>query len=413
MEPRPLGAILPSTMKPEQLLPVAYHHAMAAHLQTHHRAVWDSFHAAQKSGARRADVELFLLKSSYRLSEQDHPDLHAVVARARAVLGVEQPISLYQSHKGHADNACMSYTPEHGHLRFEGEILTNLTPDETAALIGHEIGHYKLWSAGDGEFLTTTRVLDAMAAERDVHSSLLESQRLHQLYTEIYCDRAGALVSGRAEPMVSALVKLDTGEVRVSAEHYIAQAEEIFAKSTTETSRGKTHPEHFIRARALSRWCAQPGSPEVDRLVTDMIEGPKPLDSLDVLGRARLTAWTRSLVHRLAMLVKPAKDSAWERHRERFLPLETERGTPATPPDWDAAELRSGLEQESSSVRDYFAYLLLDFAAVDPERRDAVRHCRELAAAIGLEPRFAELAEEHLAPARESLLPALAQVRAA
>jgi len=35
-----------------------------------------------------------------------------------------------------------------------------------------------------------------MAAERDVHSSLIESQRLYHLDTEIYCDRAGALVAG-------------------------------------------------------------------------------------------------------------------------------------------------------------------------------------------------------------------------
>jgi hypothetical protein len=412
VERRCPDATLGATMKPEQLRPLAYHHAMADHLQTHHRAVWDSFHAALQSGSRRADVELFLLKSSYRLSEQDHPDLHAWVSRARSVLGVEQPISLYQSHKGHADNASMSFTAEQGHLRFEGEILANLTPDETAALIGHEIGHYKLWASGDGACLTTARILDAMAAERDVHPSLVESQRLHHLYTEIFCDRAGALVAGKAEPMVSTLVKLDTGEVRVSAEHFLAQAEEIFRKSAAETSQGKTHPEHFIRARAIARWWADPGSPAVDRLVEDMIEGPKPLDALDVLGRARLTRWTRSLVHRLARLVQPPQDSAWARHRERFLPLETERGGPASPAEWDAAELRSGLERESPTVRDYFAFLLLDFAAIDPERRDAPRRCRELAAEIGLEHRFAELAQEHLAP-RDSFLPALAQVRAA
>ncbi len=385
-------------MNHEQLLPLPYHRAMAAHFQAHHPAVWDSFHAAQKSGSRRADVELFLLKSSYRLSEQDHPELHASLAKAREVLGVEQPVALYQSHKGHADNATMSYTEELGHLRFEGEILSHLTPEEAEALIGHEVGHYKLWSVADGEFLTSGRILDAMAAERDVHPSLTESQRLHHLYTEIYCDRAGSMVAGRFEPMVSVLVKLDTGDVRVSPEQYVAQAEEIFVKSAEETSQGRTHPEHFIRARAAARWFENP-APEggVDRLVEEMIEGRKPLDALDVLGRARLTAWTRGTVEALSQRVKPPKESAWERHRERFLSLRAEKS--ADHGKTDVAVVREGLAVQSGTVRDYFAYLLLDFAVIDPERREAMRRCRELAGELGLGHRFEELAAGHLASA--------------
>ncbi len=382
------------TMKHEPLLPLPYLHQLALYFQTRHRAVWDSFDAAQKSVSRRADVELNLLKSAFRLSEHDHPALYASVAKARAVLGVEQPIVLYQSHRGHQDNAAMFYTEEQGHLKFEGEILSALRPEEIDALIGHEVGHFKLWSAADGAFLTCARLLEAMVAERDVHSSLIESHRLFHLYTEIYCDRAGALVAGRPEPMVSALVKLGAGEVVVSAEDYIAQAEEIFEKSAQERSRGNTHPEHFIRARAVARWFLdERGQAAVDQLITEMIEGRKGLGELDVLGRDRLTGWTRTTVKRLTAGMAAPESNAWNRHRERFVPVETER---TAEDNVDLAEICAGLARESETVRDYFAFLLLDFAVVDPSVREAMRRCREMAITLGLGARFDVLAERNL-----------------
>jgi len=383
----------PPQSEPRHLYPLSYHQEMAAYLQSRHRAVWESFDAAQKSVNRRADVELHLLKSAYRLSPSDHPELHASVAKARAILGVEQPITLYQAHRGHADNASMSYTEEQGHLKFEGEILSYLQPEELDGLIGHEIGHYKLWCENQSAILTSSRILDAMASERDVHSSLIESQRLHRLYTEIYCDRAGALVSGSPEPMVSVLLKLSAGDIRVAPEHYIAQAEEIFQKSAEERSQGNTHPEHFIRARAVARWCRERDARAVDDLVTEMIEGRKHLGDLDVLARDRLTIWTRSVLHRLTDLVAPSPGSAWERHRERFLPLETER---ADEERVDLATIRKGLLPLSATVRDYFGYLLLDFATIDPERRDAIRRCHEVAGELGLSSRFAELTSRNV-----------------
>jgi hypothetical protein len=232
-----------------------------------------------------------------------------------------------------------------------------------------------------------------MAGERDVHSSLIESQRLHRLYTEIYCDRAGALVCGRPEPMVSVLIKLGAGEVKVTAEHYIAQAEEIFQKSAEERSQGSSHPEQFVRARAVARWCRAGGSDEVDGLVTDMIEGRKPLPDLDALARDRLTGWTRSVLNRLALLTGAPAGSEWDRHWQRFQPLETER---VGETELSLTEVQAGLRTQSESVLDYFVYLLLDFATIDPERREAVRRCREVAGELGLTQRFAELVSRNV-----------------
>jgi hypothetical protein len=73
--------------------------------------------------------------------------------------------------------------------------------------------------------------------------------------------------------------------------------------------------------------------------------------------------------------------------------LETER---ADEERVDLATIRKGLLPLSATVRDYFGYLLLDFATIDPERRDAIRRCHEVAGELGLSSRFAELTSRNV-----------------
>lgn len=381
-------------MKHKPLQPLPYHYQLVQYFQTRYPAVWQSFHAAHKAVNRRTDIELNLLKTSVRLPEADNPALYEVVERARQLLEVEQPIILYQSHRGHQDNASMHYTEEQGHLKFEGEILSSLRQEEIAALIGHEVGHYKLWATDNGDHRTCARLLETMNAARDVHSSLQESHRIAQLYTEIFCDRAGAMVAGRLEPMVSALVRVGAGDVMVTAEDYIAQVEEIYQKSADECSHGQTHPECFIRARALSRWVRdEQGEEAVNRLIKEMIEGRKELGRLDAVARDRLTGWTQRIVRNLSDRVRVPQDGAWSRHRERFLPLH-----PANPADEnsDLREICQGLVWESETVRDYFVFLLMDFAVVDPSVKEAMKLCKDAAIALGLGARFDLLTQRNL-----------------
>lgn len=383
-------------MKPEPLHPLPYHQQIARYFQSRYSAVWASFDAARRAEIRRSEVELKLLKTSFRLSETDHPGLYEAVARARSILGLEQPIILYQSNRAHQDNAAMFFTEKEGHLQFEGEILKVLRPEEIAAVIGHEAGHYKLWTLDDGRYHTTSRILDTIKAQGDLHPSLKESCRLFQLYTEIYCDRAGASVAGSAEPMVSALVRLAAGEVIVSAADYIAQAEEIFRRSGAECSHGDTHPERFIRARAVARWfgrdMARPEG-ELDRLIEQMIGGRKGLNEIDAVARDRLADWTRTILRHLDESVREVRTTGWQKHFDRFQPGD---GNPPGEGSPTLEGIREGLAGESGTIRDYFVFLLMDFAAVDPSVEKFMTQCKETAVLLGLECRFDELVQRDL-----------------
>ncbi len=87
-----------------------------------------------------------------------------------------------------------------------------------------------------------------------------------------------------------ALIKIETGLNEVSAESYLRQAEEIFAKSNVQAEQ-ISHPEPYIRARALRLW-ADRGN-EAHAEIERMIEGGLNLHRLDLLGQKRAAELTR------------------------------------------------------------------------------------------------------------------------
>ena len=85
----------------------------------------------------------------------------------------------------------------------------------------------------------------------------MQTARRYQLYTEIFADRGALCVTGLLDPVIAGLVKIQTGLAQVSAPAYLKQAEEIFAGGNVATVE-HSHPEAFIRARALSLWHDEP-----------------------------------------------------------------------------------------------------------------------------------------------------------
>src|SRR5206468_8641600 len=63
---------------------------------------------------------------------------------------------------------------------------------------------------------------------------------------------------------------------------------------------GVSHPEAFIRARALDLWQKQQGGAAAQ--ISAMIEGAAALEELDLVGQKRITAATRQL---LECLLRP------------------------------------------------------------------------------------------------------------
>ncbi|WP_431509217.1 M48 family metalloprotease [Variovorax sp. DAIF25] len=348
------------------LVPLPYQQALAAHLQANEPEAWRWAASAEAREEHAAAVRAELLRQSYRLDADAHPELHAHAVLVAQRLGVTVPITLYQGHDG-AMNAAIHMLPGEAHIVLSGPLLERLQGPELQAVLGHELAHHLLWTRDDGRHLVVDRLLQATAADPRADASHLQTARRHSLYTEAFADRGACVGCGALEPAVSALVKVQTGLAQVHAASYLRQADEISAGSDAAT-RGTSHPEVFVRARALRLWSER--DPQADAWLAGALEGPLELGTLDVLGQERVGGLTRAVVARL--LREPFMQSdPLLAHARRFFPgfvPSLPQAVEPPPPD----PLPVGLH-------DYMASVLVDFVAADHELDDAA-----LAAALAL-----------------------------
>jgi hypothetical protein len=352
------------------------------YLKERESALWDWFSSAQAKAQYSESLRLELLKSTYRLDASSHPELYRAADEAKAALGIDIPVTIYQAQHAHDLNAALFYSAGEGHVVLSGPALSLLAHEELKAVLGHELAHYCLWQADGGDFLVADRLLQAVAQDVRAEASHVQSARWFQLYTEIYADRGSLLASERIEAAVAALVKMITGLQQVSGASYLKQAEEVFQQSRVTTS-GLSHPEAFIRARALQLWAAE--EPDTDEQIREIIQGAAGLEDLDLIEQDNLSARTRAF---LEAFLEPYwfQTQAVLAHAKMF--FENFKPTKGR-----------AFEQQIShpTLKDYFCFLLLDFAAVDPELEQL-----PLAAAfqwskrLGIEPEFEKLAAKEL-----------------
>ena len=338
--------------------PLPYHHAVVDYLQTEERALWDWFASGQARADYTESLRLALLKSTYRLESEAHPDLYRGAEAARAALDLDVPLTIYQAQQsGSGLNASLYFMPAEAHLVLTGPLLALLDPAETRAVLGHELAHHVLWRQAGGDFLVADRVLQAIADDPRAAPSHVQTARRYRLYTEVFADRGGLRVAGALEPMVAGLVKMHTGLPQVSAASYLRQADDIFSGRAPVTSAEASHPEDFIRARALRLWAE--GGAGVEQDIAAMIAGGLALDELDLLDQRRLTRLTRRLI---AQLLRPAwfRTAAVLGHAALFF-------ADVRPAGADDPGLPDELRFEDPKLREYLCYVLLDFAAADPE----------------------------------------------
>src|SRR6185436_5310922 len=186
--------------------------------------------------------------------------------------------------------------PGEAHLILTGPVAATLAPDELVAVLSHELSHYVLWELDLGAYLIADQILAALANHGRAEPSHAESARLYRLYMELFADRGSLFVTGDARVAIAGLVKIQTGLAIVSADSYLRQAEEILKKDRAATKE-QTHPETFLRARALQLWAEQ-GAPSEEEIGL-LIEGPMEFDGLNLISQKRLTGLTRRLIARL------------------------------------------------------------------------------------------------------------------
>lgn len=372
------------------LEPLPYHIALADHLASTEDEAWRWFSDSLAGPEHAEKVRLDLLKATYRIDRESKPELYALADKAKSVLGVTAPLTLYQMQQAPDGgmNAVLFYLPGEMHITFVGPVLERLGESELLALFGHEIGHFMLLELFEGRYRIVEELLHALVQDQSAQPAHEESYRLFHLYKEILCDRASVMACEDLHASITMLVKMETGASDVSAESYLKQAAEVFSKSAVKTD-GLSHPECFIRARALELWSQRPE--DLEEQVNRLIEGGPSLDGMDLLGQKRITELTRKLVDSL-LAEKWIRCEPVLAHARLFF---EDYHPPEVPPTEE--ELKPLLEVKDEKLAKYLCYVLLDFVASDREIEEpALAAVLVLCRQLKLEKYFRPIATKEL-----------------
>jgi hypothetical protein len=332
-----------------------------------------------------------LLKETYRLDADAHPELHEHCRVVTDRLGLRVPVTLYQA--GNATmNAGLFYLPGEAHVVLYGAVLERLKGDELQALLGHELAHHLLWSMEDGIYHAADRVLNTNVSDPVAARAHVMSAHYYRLYTECFADRGSAIACASLEPAITTLVKVQTGVASVSAASYLRQVDEVLGSGKVAPAE-HSHPEIFVRARALKLWTE--GDAETDHWLTKTLQGPLDVGSLDVLGQIRLTELTRRVLGEVLRPKCMRSESLLAQARKYFPDFKTAEGADATlAADIDAAP----------GAHEYFAAVLLDFAIADRELEEIPLAAATLVARrLGLDETFEKFSGKHVTLAKRKL----------
>lgn len=338
--------------------------------------------AGGRVSAESQQLRSDLLRSTYRIDSDAHPAIATASARAARALRLAVPISLYQAEGDVASNAALIFVPNEAIVLFSGPLTDMLDDLELTAVLGHELAHHLLWTADNGDHLVADRLIHAMMND-DGSSTIAETARRLSLTTELFADRGALLACDDLHSSVSALVKITTGMRSVSAVSYLTQAEEVIMSDTRSTT-ALSHPETFQRAIALRDWLdgVSQLSPAIDQLIYVVDD----IDRLDMIGQDSLATLTRTVIEDLLAPEWMQTDAVIGHAREFF------SGIKPSPAPSAIIEVPN-----VASTRKYLAYVLLDFAVVDPDLdRQSLIESSAMANRLGIAEQFAELLEREL-----------------
>ena len=380
-----------------KLEPLTYHRRVADTLASKEKELWGWFQSDTFAEQYQREAQLRLSKSALELGRDGNANnvrRYELAEAARDKLGLAADIVLYQSQDaGGAPNAMLHYIPGQITVEFCGRVLELLDEDELLDLLGHEIAHYKLYQEEGGRHHTAVRLVHWICRRDDCPIIWLETARRLSLYTEIYCDTAGFIVTGNRDVSIRGLAKMVADFKDADAKAYLAQAETILAQEKSG-SQGLSHPELYIRAKAIANRDALDAQGFEGSLVP-LIEGPLDIESLDILSQESLQDLTRSLIDCFAR-PEANRTEAVMAHARHFFPKYR----------WPAKSAISTivLPDTTSETRDYLAYVLLDLAHCDQAHaEDALGTALVVARQCGLDAAFRKVARKELRKTTDEL----------
>ena len=371
-----------------ELKPLPYHQAIREYLKTEEAEIWRWYASHQVREEHAEAVRFDLLKSTYRVDRQTQPEIYAAAENVAGRLSLDVPITIYQAQNPVGLNASLAFVPSEAHVVLHGPITAKLADAEVRALLAHELSHLKLWQQWDGDYLIVDQILAALTHDRAAETPHFASARLFGLYNEIFCDRGSLAAVDDPLVVVSMLVKVSTELEEVSAESYIRQAEEIFSREATKAA-DLTHPEAFIRARAIKLW--SDGDVRADAKIQEMIEGRPALDDLDLLAQTKVSNLTRRLLD-VFLSAKWIQSDPVRAHARLFF---EDYAVPQGPQQ--DRSLADDIKTGDKPMRDYYCYVLLDFVTADRDLEELpLAAALVLTGELGLKDRFVEIARREL-----------------
>ncbi len=353
-----------------------YLETLASFLQTQMPGAWQWFHSDRFARDDVESIRLDLLRSTVRIDREKNDRVYGIVDAVANKLDLTIPVTLYQVQNPSGWNAAAMPVTDHAHLLIEGPLLKEFNDEELTAVLAHELAHVLLWRIDDRRHRTTLRLLDALCSDAGVAEAHLESSRLCRLHTEIFCDRIACQIIGNPLPAIASLIKVGTQSSDVDPQAYLRQADEIFAAGKVKSDQ-VTHPELYIRARALKFWFDNAANR--DEAIAQMIEGDVELDRMDLIQRDKISELTLRTIDAILRYEWLRTDAALA-HARLFNDMYQWKSLSTR----ELKSLANKIARQHESIRQYIAYLLLDFATTERELEDM-----PLAAAMDLADQFA------------------------
>lgn len=370
------------------LSPLPYQRRIRDYLKEEEPEVWKWYASNQARDEHADSIRFELLKSTYRVDQESQPELYAAASAAAECLRLDAPITIYQAHHPIGLNASMAYLPDEAHIVLHGPVSSKLDTAELQALMAHELSHFLLWQGFEGEYLVTDQILSAMTLDAGAAAVHHSSARLFRLYSEVFCDRGSLLAVEDPLVAVSMLVKIHTELEEVSPQSYVQQAEEIALADADGTDQ-PTHPEAFIRTRAIKLWSDQ--VVDAEDQIARMVEGSPSLDDLDLLGQRRVADATRILIDQFLATTAMRTDKVLA-HAKLFF----DDFQPSKEPS-SLAKLQDEISSAGKLLRDYYCYVLLDFVTADRELEELpLAAALLLSEELGIKEPFSEIARREL-----------------